>query len=144
MGFPPGENLAHTLVRVLPSQAVQEVVGQAIGAGVNAQSRSFEVTSVVTDRNQFTPTINPDNNSLSCIGFLADVFVFMTQAGTLTMQMGINGSANFRSGASFAIVASTLLVVQGFRIAGSYFRVNIQNTAGAGGTLDFGVYVRSA
>ena len=141
--LPAGSHLAHQLVRNIPYQLSEEFAGTLASAATKS-SQIFEVTSPVTDRNQYDPTTNPGSGP-SAIGFWLDFYVFLDKTYTVNVLMGINGSATLRQVSTQAGVASTTTRPSPapFRITASYVQVQIVNNGVALGTLEYGIYIRS-
>lgn len=87
-------------------------------------------------------------SDLPAVGHIVDGWVFTDQAGTLTAWANIwtlAGGGTRRQLQQWPIVASTTLLIQGWRIPGAAVQFEIVNTAASDQTvLEFDLLIRSA
>lgn len=145
MTQPATQFVPRQLFRSVPFSTPRIFEGLLAAAG--GQGFGFDVGLALSDRNQLGYSTPQLGASTIATGFLLDLSLFSDQASTLDVKFQASPTATARSvmpgGVPVVVVASTLTLVAGLRICGTFCGVSMVNTAGVGANVVFWAAVRS-
>jgi hypothetical protein len=133
------------LVRSVPFSTPAAGITTPLGAGLGI-SVPFDVALAISDRNRIGYS-TPQAGFGIGTGFFLDASMFMNQASTIdvlvTATLGGTPLSVMAGGVPLAVAASTLTLVAGLRVIGSFVTVAFVNTSGVNATLEYFVAIRS-
>jgi hypothetical protein len=145
MTQPASQFVPRALIRSVPFSTPRVFEGVVVAAG--GQGFGFDIGLALSDRNQLGYSTPQAGFTTIATGFLLDVSVFSDQTSTLDVLFTATTTSVARSvmtgGVPLAIAASTLTLVAGLRICGTFVTVNFVNTAGVGANVVLWAAVRS-